>query len=135
MTEQAVSQPVARFENVKGYLSKLDALAAELNENLRKLQDALRGNPQAGAKAEALAQEAQRAFAAYDVVVRRASAELAAGSSRSTPKRPMLFTPPTKITYTPQKKIWKLWKPSLWSEWLPASANWPSKRAAQNGCC
>ena len=67
---------------LKGYLGKLGEIAGELKENLRKLQDALRGNPQAGAKAEALAQESLRAFAAYDEVVRRISAELAAGSSQ-----------------------------------------------------
>ena len=67
---------------LKGYMGKLESLAGELKENLRKLQDALRGNPQAGAKAEALAQESLRAFAAYDEVVRRTSAELAAGLSQ-----------------------------------------------------
>ena len=67
---------------LKGYLGKLEEIAGELKENLRKLQDALRGNPQAGAKAESLAQESLRAFAAYDEVVRRTSAELAAGSSQ-----------------------------------------------------
>ena len=69
---------------LKGYLGKLDVLAAELTENLRKLQDGLQSNPQAGAKAAALAQESLRAFAAYDTVVRRTSAELAAGSSQFT---------------------------------------------------
>ena len=38
---------------LKGYLGKLDEIAAELSETLRKLEAALRGNPQAGAKAEA----------------------------------------------------------------------------------
>ena len=67
---------------LKGYMSKLEALSGELKENLRKLQDALRANPQAGNKAEALAQESLRAFAAYDEVVRRTSGELVAGSSQ-----------------------------------------------------
>ena len=43
---------------LKGYMGKLDEVSAGLGENLRKLEAALRGNPQAGAKAEALAQEA-----------------------------------------------------------------------------
>ncbi len=67
---------------LKGYLGKLEDIAGELKENLRKLQEALRGNPQAGAKAESLAQESLRAFAAYDELVRRTSAELTAGSSQ-----------------------------------------------------
>ena len=65
---------------LKGYLGKLDEIASELGETLRKLEAALRGNPQAGAKAEALAQEAAQAFAAYDAVVRRASSDIASGS-------------------------------------------------------
>ena len=48
---------------LKGYLGKLDEIASELGETLRKLEAALRGNPQAGAKAEAQAQEAAQAFA------------------------------------------------------------------------
>lgn len=67
---------------LKGYMGKLGDIADELKETLRKLQDSLRGNPQAGDKAQGLAQESLRAFAAYDDVVRRISAELAAGSSR-----------------------------------------------------
>ena len=65
---------------LKGYLDKLDEIASELGETLRKLEAALRGNPQAGAKAEAQAQEAAQAFAAYDAVVRRTSSEIASGS-------------------------------------------------------
>lgn len=65
---------------LKGYLGKLDEIASELGETLRKLEAALRGNPQAGAKAEALAQEAAQAFAVYDAVVRRTSSDIASGS-------------------------------------------------------
>ena len=67
---------------LKGYLGKIDAIASELTDNLNKLRDALRGNPQAGAKAEALAQQAAQAFGVYDAVVRKTSSELAAGSGK-----------------------------------------------------
>ena len=64
-----------------GYLGKLNELSTQLNDTLRKVQDSLHGNPQAGAKSEDLAKEAGQAFAAYDAVVRRTSSEIASGSS------------------------------------------------------
>jgi len=64
---------------LNGYMGKLNELAALQGNNLRLLQNVLRGNPQDGPSAEALAQEAAQAFASYDAIVRPTSAELAAG--------------------------------------------------------
>ena len=65
---------------LNGYMGKLNELAGLQDNSLRQLQNILRGNPQAGANAEALAQEAVQGFANYDAIVRRTSTELAAGT-------------------------------------------------------
>jgi len=119
---------------LNGYMGKLNELAALQGNNLRLLQNVLRGNPQAGPSAEALAQEAAQAFASYDAIVRPTSAERQPVKVPWTQPRPTPFILLTKTMCTPQKKIWRPLKRCLWRALCQASRSWRSRRAARKRC-